>query len=578
MKHTSEQILSFAENELIEKESIRRTVLSEHSQKEKKPIAWTKILLPIAACLILLCGTVLAIPSARAEVFSWFGVSTPQDYLTTDPDNRVPVDALDILIVPPAVEPATDTAEPSVPESPETAAPISNETPEAAAPIGSVTNNRILTVCDEPIWQQIAADFSMELGETMFDGHDLYMSITMKGLCALPEIEPYIGGSATQVRVGEKDLAEYFEDGKVPEAYKNGTVSLYEPMKGRFYLRLDDGTEIPFGPQYTIDFPQENPFHKHSHDLLTDADRAEISREAIEWLSGRELKGVLKKRDIDQDRDYFFRNGDIHDLVEVDNVLNFLLDRTGENGILSGTVRYVVGSDVTGSYCVRLEAELGTASFDLKAYQRIARQSTEVLDGTVTWDAETVLISKVGVDFNGTDDNDDDRISLYKQLASMNGVTMTAETEQAEISALGIRNIRIRIRMPESWTQEDREALAASLTFDVLINGERGDWIVSPYNCETEDDGTVLYNCIELLKVPYDKLTSIQTVSFVPVIRTVETFDMQTQDESSKHHESIGILDTAYGETTWSPYGVTGWNETFNRLDFPQYAITLHVN
>ena len=37
MKNTSEQILSYAENELIEKESIRRAVLSEKPERQKKP-------------------------------------------------------------------------------------------------------------------------------------------------------------------------------------------------------------------------------------------------------------------------------------------------------------------------------------------------------------------------------------------------------------------------------------------------------------------------------------------------------------------------------------------------------------
>ena len=257
------------------------------------------------------------------------------------------------------------------------------------------------------------------------------------------------------------------------------------------------------------------------------------------------------------------------------------------NGLITGwhdpdashllLVEGVVGSDLTGKYEIKLEAELGTASFDLKAYRNIAKQSTKVLDETVAWGAESVLISKVGVDYNGTDDDKDDRISLYKQLVSMEGVTMTAETEQAKISALGIRNICIRIRVPESWTREDREALAASLTFDVLINGEHGDWIVSPYYCEAEDDGTVLFKCIELLKVPYDRLTSIQSISFVPVVRTVKTVDMQMQDDSGKHYESIDILDTEYGKTMWSPYGVTGWNETFDRIEYPQYTVTLIV-
>lgn len=542
-------------------------VRAKVKQKTQSTFAWKKAAAIAVASLAVLIGTVFLIPSARAEVLSWFGASRPEEYLMTDPEERTPVDALDVLIVSPAT---------AVPESSASGEPAAAGSSEEASPVGAVTDNRIVAVCDEPIWQSIAQDFRIELGETMFDGHDLYCSITMHGLTALNELEPYNGGNATQVRIGKKNLKEYFEGGRVPEEYKNGTISLYEPMKGRFFLRLDDGTDIPFGPMLTIDFPSDLP-RKSNKDLLTDDDRAEISSETIGWLQGKTIRGVIRKQNIDCDGDWFFKNGNVRDMIEAENVLNFLLERTDENGILTGTVRYVVGSDAVGEYSVRLEAELGTASFDFKAYQSIAKQSTEALDETVAWGAEPVLISKVGVDHNGSDDDADDRISLYKQLVSMEGVTMTVETEQAEISALGVRNIHIRIRVPESWTREDREALAASLTFDVLINGERGDWIVSPYYCEPEDDGTVLFKCIKLLKVPYDKLTSIRTISFVPVIRSVKTVDMQTQDDSGRHHESIGILDTEYGKTTWSPYGVTGWNGTFDRIEYPQYVITLTV-
>ncbi|MBR4906234.1 MAG: hypothetical protein IKZ44_05200 [Clostridia bacterium] len=539
---------------------------------KSRSFAWRRATAVAAATFAVIVGTVFLIPSARAEVMRWFSATRPEEYLTADPEERVPVEALDEIILVPASAAPSAAAEPS-----STVVPIADKTSKPA-PVGSVTDNRILTVCDEPIWQQIVKDFSMELGESVFDGHDLYLTITMKGLTALPEIESQIGGNATQVRIGEKDLAQYFEGGRVPEAYKTGTVSLYEPMEGRFFLCMDDGTEIPFGLLSSIIFPEEHPFRKYANrNMLTDDDRAEISREAIEWLSGRELKGVIRKRNIDQERDYFFRNGDFHDLVEVDNVLDYLLARSDENGILTGTVRYVVGTDLSGKYEIKLEAELGTASFDLKAYRSIAKQSTEALDGTVAWGAESVLIGKVGADHNGTDDDSDDRISLYKQLVSMEGVMMTAETEQAEISALGVRDINIRIDMPESWTQDDREALAASLTFEVLLNGESGDWLVSPYGCALQDDGSVLYTCKELVKVPYDALQSLRSITFVPVIRSVKTVDMQTQDENGMHHESAGILETVLGETAWSPLGISAWNTAAERTDFPQYAITLSV-
>lgn len=549
-------------------------VKAKAKMQTKKTAAWRRPLAIAAAAFAVLVGTVFLIPSARAEVMRWFTATRPEEYLTADPEERVPVDALNILIVPPATEVPEDSEKSTVPGSSDSVAPITNETPKATS-VGSVTNNRIITVCDELIWQQIAADFSMELGESMFDGHSLYLSITMKGLCALPEIEPYIGGNATQMRIADDELASYFEDGIVPAAYQNEEVSAYEPMEGRLFLLLDDGSEVPFGPLYTLNIPwEELPVRHKNKGVLTDTERAEMSRALIEWLPGREIGGVMRKQGIDSDNDWFFRNGE---LVEETDMLAYLLSQADENGILSGTVLYRVGNDLTGAYKVRLEATLGTASFDLLAHKAIAQQLVESADGTVAWGAETVVISKVGVDFNGTDDDSDDRISLYKQLVSMEGVTMTAETDGAEISALGVHDVAIRIRMPDAWTQEDREALAESLTFRVLLNGEGGDWLVSPYNCTTEDDGSVLYMCEELVNVPYEKLASLHTVAFVPVFRSVKTVDMQTEDESGMHHESVGILDTECGKTTWSPYGVTGWNETFDRVEYPQYAITLTV-
>ncbi|MBR3037435.1 MAG: hypothetical protein IKI52_01910, partial [Clostridia bacterium] len=48
---------------------------------ERKGYPWKRVLLPVAACLVLLCGTVLVIPSARAEVLSWFRGNDPGEYL-----------------------------------------------------------------------------------------------------------------------------------------------------------------------------------------------------------------------------------------------------------------------------------------------------------------------------------------------------------------------------------------------------------------------------------------------------------------------------------------------------------------
>ena len=181
MKDASEQLLSFAENELIEKESIRRAVLSEYTQKQKKPVAWTKILLPIAACFVLLCGTVLLIPSARAEVARWLRIERPAQYLTEDPENRAPVEALDELIVKPV---ETDSVTPADPV-------VDGEPVFANLPNGSVTDNRIRYTADEPLWNAIADDFSVTIGETMFDGECLYIAVTLKGMTVLPVLDEH---------------------------------------------------------------------------------------------------------------------------------------------------------------------------------------------------------------------------------------------------------------------------------------------------------------------------------------------------------------------------------------------------
>ncbi len=63
--------------------------------------AWRKAVSFAAAAFVVLVGTVFLIPSARAEVLSWFGVSTPQDYLTTDPEQRTEIPEIESLITSP---------------------------------------------------------------------------------------------------------------------------------------------------------------------------------------------------------------------------------------------------------------------------------------------------------------------------------------------------------------------------------------------------------------------------------------------------------------------------------------------
>ena len=140
------------------------------------------------------------------------------------------------------------------------------------------------------------------------------------------------------------------------------------------------------------------------------------------------------------------------------------------------------------------------------------------------------------------------------------------------MDALGIHDIRFRIRVPETWTREQREALAESLEFKTLINGEAGNWYLNSLTCTVQEDGSVLFHARSLDEVPYDMLKSVREISFIPTLRTftkVEPYD--TNDKP------LGALEPDYGEVVWSRPGVNGWADDATETEFPQYALVLKV-
>lgn len=506
MKNTSEQILSFAENELIEKESIRSTVLSEASERQKKPFAWAKILLPVAACLVLACGTVLLIPSARAEVARWLRIDSPEQYLTEDPENRMPNEVLDSLIVPPASEVPEETDMPTEPKTDES--PAAKPSP---LPIGSVTNNKILQVCDEPIWQMIASDFSMELGKSMFDGRNLYLSITMKGLAALPIMDGLTGGNATQFRIPDEMLAEVWENGEVPEEYADGSYTMYEPLQGGFFLQLDDGTEISLGPINPV-FSDElsgeikSIAAKYGYGMLTDAMREQISSDVIEWIPGKELRCTTKLENVHKDGMLAFRNGEY---VSVKNVLETLLDYTDENGILSGTVLYVAQEGITGTTHIKLKAEIGTTSFNLSAYKKINGDALKAADPETVLGSQEIVIS-----YDQYVDSADgsDVCTVTNIPTDLAGVTLKIGGD-ATIDGLGVHGIDLTVTLPDAWTEEQCKGFFDNLWFEAEVEGER--FFVPVDSVTKRGDHSVRYT-MEVENIPYDRLDRIETVRLIP--------------------------------------------------------------
>ena len=530
MKNTFEQLLSFAENELMKKESIRRAVLLAAPQKEKKPIAWTRILLPIAACLVLICGTVLAIPSARAEVLSWFGVTRPADYLTTDPSERPDVPELDSLIASPDANEDVVTI------------PIDRTDSEAVNSEGALKVSAFLHEnCD------------VELGEAMFDGEHLYQTIRLNGLSGLYLLEHWTGSRTMAVPVDPYAVWGLYENGP-EEEYLSGEKTLYEMPESWIQYEMPDGTR--FGGMLDLTSSIDGHLdHLDELGLLVE-NQTEEQQQAVdaENRAYLEKNGLMAAATIFPENYEQYLDADGNLTAKVYYVVKVIEEDRGDGSYVPDTELY--------------NALLSTITVNMKAYQNIEASRVDSTD-KVVWGAETASIHKIDIDFDETND----KLSFIKHRVSMEGVTMTVETENTVVDALGIRNISVRIRTPESWTTSEREALAYSLSFKILLNGESGDWYAQSRNCSVQEDGSILWLAGSIDGVPYDLLKTVKSITFVPALTSVESIVLRHSDS-----EPDEVLDPAYGELVWSKPHLYGWDNKKAYAEFPQYAITLHVN
>lgn len=492
MKNTSESLLSFAERELVHKEAIRAAVLNAKPQ-QRTGIVWTRVLLPIAACLVLAFSVVIAIPEARAEVQRWFHIESPEQYLTEDPENRVPNEQLDSLLVPPVADTQT--------EPPRTDTPYSEQ---------------ITYVCDEPIWQSIARDFRIDLGDTMFDGEELYITVTLHGLTALPVIDAVTDGNATQVKVPLEQVAEYFERGHVPEVYTSGQMSFYNDAIGFYYLQFPDGGRLSCGtgPDLWANTEYRDLLNRHhsvyGEDPISDEQREAISRESIAWLNGRELIGVvqesLRYQTVVTYADDPHDHPDRFTYRKVDPIA-YMMQFADEDGLVSATLLYRSAVDVgEGEMKTLLEAELGTVRFDLGAVGRLDRKALKAETPSVTFGHQTVRLSYsewIEVDY-------DDGIAhaVTNLPTDLYGLTVSVD-EPGYIDALGVHDIRIRVTLPEDWTEQQCDAFFSYTHYHCEINGKR-------YEASTErgerESTHVRTNTLSFTSIPYDRIDRITSM------------------------------------------------------------------
>ena len=495
--------------------------------------AWRKAVSIAAAAFVVLVGTVFLIPSARAEVLSWFGVSTPQDYLTTDPEQRTEIPEIESLIASP--EP-TDGFK--------------------LIPIDRTDSKAVNSEEALKLSEFFYENSDIQLGDAMFDGQYVYQSLRLNGLSGLYLLELWTGGHQAGVKVDPYAVWGLYENGPDVE-YLTGKWTLYERPDGHIIYEMPDGKQF----QGMVDLSGAlDPYY----DSLF-----------AQGLLGEDWTEEKQKQIDEQNRAYLQANG----LTAVATLygLDGLTDYADENGNVTAKVFYKVfvceEDRGDGTFVPATElfyAQLGTITVNMKAHQELQANQFEAVASAV-WGSETVTLSRVDIDYGRSDDRyADDRIAFSRQRASTEGLTMAVEDIQMD--ALGVHDIQIRVLAPEAWTKEQREALASSLGFETLINGESGKWFLNSRNCQVQEDGSVLFRARTLDEVPYDMLSSIREISFIPTLRTftkVEPYD--TNDKP------LGALEPDYGEVVWSRPGVNGWDDDATETEFPQYALVLKV-
>ena len=497
---------------------------------------WRRAAAIATLSLAVLIGTAFAIPSARAEILSWFHVSTPQDYLATDKDTRTEIPELDSLITSPE------------PENGFVLIPIDRTDSKAVNSEGALKMSKFFY-----------ENSDISLGDAMFDGQYFYQTVHMNGLSGLYLLEDYTGGWQTGVQVDPYAVWGLYENGP-GEEYLTGKWTLYERPFGRVLYELEDGTR--FGGSFDLgtsidpymDMLIERGLFGEDSPIDAQEQIDAMNRKYLEQSGLNAVASIWAPEEVDL-AGYADEDGNLK--VKVFYEVEVCEEERGDGSFVPATELF--------------KAQLGTITVNVRAYQDLKTSEFVAANGAVVWGADTLTLSRVDIDFGKSDDGyADDRISFSKQRVSTEGLSMNVE--DIKMDALGIRDLMLRVSAPESWTKEEREAFAASLEIGVLLNGERGDWYWNGTNCDVQEDGSILFRSMVLEEVPYDMLESIREISFVPKFRASESIEYYDANDSL-----LGILNPAYGEVVWSDPGVHGWDDDSTVTEFPQYAIVLKL-
>ena len=518
----------------------KRTEAMAGAARERGGFPWQRVAMTAMACLMLLLTVVIAIPSTRAEVLSWLGIiSRPQDYLTADPSERPAIEVLDNMIA---------TAKP-------------DDTDVKVIQIDRADSQAVNSEGALKVAELLQKDVRITLGDTLFDGSTAYVSLRLGGTAALPLLEDHTGGNLTKVQVDPQRVWFFFEGGP-GEEYMSGEKKLYMSPSDELILEFGDGTTVSQFPNlveteaYKALWAQieSKNFHWDQYGPLPE-EREEINRLNQAFLEKNEVVAAAEFASL---RPIFERNADESGVVTAKAFYNVFVE---EDDDLPATEL--------------LHVEVGTVRFNVNGYQAMETRKVETDGKKVTWQGDSIitymeLVDPADHDREATDWNT--ALQMYTNYAvSLDGMTLEA-LPGAWANSVGVYDLDVKITLPDTVQGSARTAwtgLASSfpIDFNILIDGQAGQWYPGGFGMTENGDGTFTYHIVEVRGLDLETIDQIRTVTLVPVLRYVKGF----QDPAG-----APILELPLETRTPLPKTADGtWlGPRFERIEYPEYALS----
>ena len=528
---------SIVKNRILDDDTIKRAARTAIPKKRGvfdrilKPV----IAIPVAAALLL--SIALMIPSARAEVFSWFSPASAQDYLSADPGERTPDPELDAMITGP------DLAE---------------------------TEIKVNYVADEPYWREIGKNFSATLGETAYDGQSIYISVNFDGLSGYAMFENMWAAevsagtplpSLLAEKVDPEMVCYYHEDYSDMTPFLSGAMEHWNGPDNFLFLTLEDGTHL-WAQAEAVRRPVDDAFRQAltnefgTDDFFTkDAARAFRER-AWEHVKENGLRAISNVHMPDPETYRFYPDNG-----------KTLADSIDEDGFLTLRVNYRVSIDHGEDSETKLDIDLGTVKINMTAYRNAKQRQIEMPDDAVSLSGDVV--------FGGCGFDGQRRFRVANYPANLDGVALRV-VSPGVVDIFGIHDLKILITMPDDWSEEMKKAFADELSFDIRIDGDLTVNSGSRSDRNDSDSYTLTLNIVDT--IPFERIRSMQTITLTPCIQWYLNAKISKvlPDGSLEPVRIVPIAaDGFFDEATLEPGTPVGYDG--ESRDFPEYAITLYV-